>query len=87
MSNDTTAGSGSGSGTGLFDELREGVNTIIDKMESEQSKVNKAFFEALDKEKRTTFLQTLEKQGVKQKRMVNITGKSQSVVNRTLNGK
>ena len=73
--------------TGLFDELRVGVNSLIDKMESEQSKINKAMFEALSKEQRTTYLQALKEQGVKQKRMEQITGKEQSTVSRTLNGK
>lgn len=74
-------------GGGLFDELREGVNTIIDKMESEQSKVNKAMYEALTMEQRSVFLNTLEDQGVKRKRMENITGKEQSTINRTINRK
>lgn len=76
-----------GTGGGLFDELREGVNTIIDKMESEQSKVNKAMFEALTMEQRSVFLKSLEEQGVKRKRMESITGKEQSTINRTINRK
>jgi len=67
--------------------LRDGVNSLIDKMESEQSKINKAFFEALSSEQRTVFLKSLENQDIKPKRMEKITGKSQSTVNRTLNGK
>ncbi len=42
---------------GVFDELRDGVNSLIDKMESEHSKINKAFYEALTMEQRATFLQ------------------------------
>ena len=71
--------------TGLFDELRDGMNSFIDKLESEQSKINKAFYEALTMEQRTTFLQNLEKQGVNRKRMEKITGKEKSTVNRTIN--
>ena len=87
MSNDTTADDGPGSGSGLYDELREGMNSIIDKLESEQSKINKAVFEALEKDKRTVYLKKLESQGVKPKRMEKITGRSQSVISRTLNDK
>jgi len=73
--------------TGLFDELRYGVNSLIDKMESEQSKINKAMFEALDMDQRSVFLKSLKEQGVKAKRMEKITGKEQSTISRTLNRK
>ncbi|EGU38795.1 hypothetical protein H1X87_16430 [Vibrio parahaemolyticus] len=73
--------------TGLFDELRSGVNSLIDKMESEQSKINKAMFEALDMNQRSVFLKSLKEQGVKAKRMEKITGKEQSTISRTLNRK
>ena len=72
-------------GTGLFDELRDGVNSIIDKMESEQSKINKAMFEALTMDQRGIYLNALKDQGIKPKRMAKITGKEQSTVSRTLN--
>ncbi|MCU8508405.1 hypothetical protein M2G40_11410 [Vibrio vulnificus] len=73
--------------TGLFDELRDGVNSFIDKMESEQSKINKAMYEAMDMDQRSTFLKSLKGQGVSQKRMEKITGKEQSTISRTLNRK
>lgn len=73
--------------TGLFDELRDGVNSLIDKMESEQSKINKAMYEAMDMDQRSTFLKSLKGQGVSQKRMEKITGKEQSTISRTLNRK
>lgn len=72
---------------GLYDELRKGVNKIIDKMEGEQSKINKALYEALTMEQRSTFLNALEAQGIKRKRMENITGKEQSTISRTMNRK
>ena len=73
--------------TGLFQEVRAVLNTALDALESEQSKVNKAFFEALTPPQRDTFCKTLAAQNVKPKRMETITGKSQPTVNRHVNGK
>ena len=73
--------------TSLFGELKNTLNTFIDKLESEQSKINKAMFEALTQEQRNTYCQSLKEQGVKSTRIVKITGKSQSTVNRHLNNK
>ena len=73
--------------SGLFNEVRAVLNTALDALESEQSKVNKALFEALTPEQRDTFCQTLASQNVKPKRIETITGKSQPTVNRHLNGK
>ncbi|OKS22339.1 hypothetical protein [Pseudomonas aeruginosa] len=81
---------GSGAG-GLFDEIKQEMASFIDKgfavLETEQSKVNKAFFDALTMQQRDTFCQSLEEQGVKSSRIERITGKSQPTVNRHLNGK
>lgn len=71
----------------LFGELKNTLNTFIDKLESEQSKINKAIFEALTQEQRNTYCQSLKEQGVKSTRIEKITGKSQSTVNRHLNNK
>lgn len=73
--------------TSLFGELKNTLNTFIDKLESEQSKINKAMFEALTQEQRNTYCQSLKEQGVKSTRIEKITGKSQSTVNRHLNNK
>lgn len=73
--------------SGLFSELKNTLNTVIDSLEFEQSKVNKAMFEALNQEQRNTFCQSLKSQNVKTSRIVKITGKSQSTINRHLNNK
>jgi hypothetical protein len=76
---------------GLFDEFKDEMNSFISRgfalIESEQSKVNKALFEALNMAQRDVFCGSLEKQGVKPARIVKITGKSQPTVNRHLNKK
>ena len=76
---------------GLFDEIKQEMASFIDKgfavLETEQSKVNKAFFDALTMQQRDAFCQSLANQGVKPARMERITGKSQPTVNRHLNGK
>lgn len=72
---------------GLFQEVRSILNTALDALESEQSKVNKALFEALTPQQRDTFCKTLAEQNVKPKRIETITGKSQPTVNRHLNSK
>jgi len=76
---------------GLFDEIKQEMASFIDKgfavLETEQSKINRAFFAALSMEQRDTFCQTLESSGVKPARLEKITGKSQPTVNRHLNGK
>ena len=76
---------------GLFDEIKHEMAAFIDKgfaaLETEQSKINKAFFEALSMEQRDKFCQSLAVQGVKANRMERITGKSQPTVNRHVNGK
>ncbi|MBW1253690.1 hypothetical protein C7431_10672 [Pantoea allii] len=85
---DETVNNGS---SGLFDDLKKEMNNFLDKgfeiLESEQSKVNKALFDALSPEQRDAFCQSLSEQNVKSKRIEKITGKSQSTVNRHLNGK
>ncbi|MBF1223565.1 MAG: hypothetical protein HXM21_10595, partial [Haemophilus influenzae] len=48
--------------TSLFGELKNTLNTFIDKLESEQSKINKAMFEALTQEQRNTYCQSLKEQ-------------------------
>lgn len=70
---------------GLFSDLKRTINSCIDKIESEQSKINKAFFDSLSKEQRDLFCQSLKRQNVKPSRIEKITGKSQSTVNRHLN--
>lgn len=86
--NDNTVNNDS---SGLFDELKKEMNEFMDKgfdlLESEQSKVNKAFFDALEPEQRDRYCQSLQNQKVKTKRIERLTGKSQSTVNRHLNGK
>jgi len=72
---------------GLFQDMRDAVNTVIDKFESEQSRVNKAFFDCLSQDQRDTFCKSLANQDVKSKRIEKITGKSQPTINRHLNGK
>ncbi len=81
---------GSGAG-GLFDEIKQEMASFIDKgfavLETEQSKINKALFDALTMPQRDVFCQSLEKQDVKPNRIERITGKSQPTVNRHLNGR
>lgn len=78
-------------GEGLFDDFRREMGSFLDKgislMESEQAKINKAFFAALTMEQRDVFCQTLRSEGVKPSKMPRITGKSQPTINRHLNGK
>ena len=78
-------------GRDLFKAFKDEMKGFIDKgfdvLETEQSKVNKAFFEALSPEQRDTFCCKLHEQGVKPKRLESITGKSQPTVNRHLNKK
>lgn len=77
--------------SGLFDEIKQEMASFIDKgfavLETEQSKVNKAIFDALTMQQRDDFCQSLASQGVKPSRMERITGKSQPTINRHLNGK
>lgn len=86
MSNTTT-----GKGDGLFDELKSEMNSFLEKglgiIESEQSKITKALFDTLEPAQRDIFCKSLSKQNVKPARLQKITGKSQSTVNRHLNGK
>ncbi len=76
---------------GPYDSFKRAMTETFEKgielLESEQSKVNKGFFEALTPAQRDTFCQTLDQQGVKSKRIEKITGKSPSTINRHLNGK
>ncbi len=76
---------------GLFDEIKHEMTSFIDKgfaaLETEQSKINKAFFAAMTMQQRDAFCQSLADQSVKPSRMERITGKSQPTVNRHLNGK
>ena len=72
---------------GLFQEVRAALNTALDALESEQAKINKAFFETLSASQRDVFCQNLAAQNVKSKRIEKITGKSQPTVNRHLNSK
>lgn len=75
----------------LFSEFRTEVTKLLDTgisiLETEQSKINAAFFEALSMEQRDTFCQSLSGRGVKPQRIQKITKKSQPTVNRHLNGK
>lgn len=73
--------------TGLFQEVRTVLNTALDALESEQSKINKALFEALAPQQRDTFCKSLAEQNVKAKSIEKIVGKSSSAINRHLNGK
>lgn len=77
--------------SGLFDEFRKQMGNMLDKgvaiLETEQSKINRAFFEALTMPQRDTFCRHLRAQGVKPPRIQKITGKSQPTTNRHLNGK
>lgn len=82
MSDENTLGA-----SGLFDEVRKGVNTFIDKMESEQAKVNRAFISALDMNQRSRFYNNLEDQGVPRKRMAKMAGVDESTISRTINYK
>lgn len=76
---------------GLFEEFRQELASVLNKgvslLETEQSKINKAFFEALTMEQRDKFCQSLAQQGVKASRQEGITGKSQTTVNRHNNGR
>ena len=80
-----------GSTSGLFDEFKKEMGSILDKgvaiLETEQSKVNKATFEALTMSQRDKYCQSLQSQGVKPSRIEKITGKSQPTINRHLNNK
>lgn len=71
----------------IFAELKDTLNSFIDALESEQSKINKAFFDALSKEQKDVFCQHLKEQGFKSSKIEKVTGKSQSTINRHLNGK
>ena len=75
----------------VFETVKDDIVSEIEKgfsaLESDQSKVNKAFFEALTMEQRDTFCQTLADSGVKTSRIQKLTGKSQPTINRHLNGK
>jgi hypothetical protein len=75
----------------VFETVKDDMVSAIEKgfsaLESDQSKVNKAFFEALTMEQRDTFCQTLNDSGVKTARIQKLTGKSQPTINRHLNGK
>lgn len=73
--------------TGLFQDIRDVLNKTIDALETEQSKINKAFFDALSQEQRDKFCKSLAEQNVKTKRIEKITGKSQPTINRHLNSK
>jgi hypothetical protein len=59
---------------------RQEMTSFIDKgfavLETEQSKINKAFFDALTMRQRDTFRQSLADQGVKPAQMERIAGKS-----------
>ncbi len=76
---------------GLFDELKREMNQFVERgfsiLETEQSRINRAFFEALTMPQRDVFCQSLGSQGVKPKRVERIIGKSQPTVNRHMNGK
>lgn len=78
-------------GNGLYDNFKKAMTETFEKgldlLESEQTKVNRGFFEALTPAQRDTFCQTLDQQGLKPKRIEAITGKSSSTVNRHINGK
>jgi hypothetical protein len=77
--------------SGLFDEIKQEMASFIDKgfavLETEQSKINKAFFDALTMEQRDAFCKSLHNQDVKANRIEKITGKSQPTINRHMNGK
>ena len=72
---------------GLFEIAREKINAVLDCLENEQSKINKAYFETLSMEQRDKFCCSLQEQGVNPKRIEKITGKSQPTINRHLNKK
>lgn len=73
--------------SGIYEDARNMMNKFIDSLESEQSKVNKAFFESLTMEQRDKFCQSLANQDIKTSKIEKITGRSQPTINRHLNGK
>jgi len=73
--------------TGSFAEVRALINKGFDLLESEQSKINKAIFDAMPMEQRDKYCKSLGEQGVKAQRIAKLTGKSQPTINRHMNGK
>lgn len=76
---------------GIFSQIQQELTSAITKgfaaLESENSKIHKAIFDALTMSQRDVFCQSLEARGVKPPRLEAITGKSTTTVNRHLNGK
>jgi hypothetical protein len=76
---------------GLFGQIQQELTSAINKgfaaLESENSKIHKAFFDALTMPQRDVFCQSLQARNVKPSRLETITGKSAATVNRHLNGK
>ncbi len=77
--------------SGVFSSIKDEMISALDRgfsaLESEQSKINKAVFDALSMEQRDSYCKSLESNGVKAKRIEKITGKSQPTINRHLNNK
>ena len=75
----------------MFSQIQQELTSAITKgfaaLESENSKIHKAFFDALTMPQRDVFCQSLEARGLKAPRVEVITGKSTTTVNRHLNGK
>lgn len=75
----------------VLETLKDNIISVFDEgisaFESEQSKVNKAFFESLSMEQRDIFCQKLHDSGLKSSKIEKITGKSQPTINRHLNSK
>ncbi len=86
MSSDSAAG-----GNSLFKDFRdnmvEAIDQCVSKLESEHAKLHRAWFEALYPDQRDRAVQSMKEQGIKPRRIEKITGKSQSTINRHLNGK
>ena len=76
---------------GLFGQIQQDMTSAIQKgfaaLESEQSKIYKATFDAFTMAQRDVFCQSLQARGIKPPRIAAITDKSSATVNRHLNGK
>jgi len=71
----------------MIGSINQAIEAGFTAMESNQSKMNKAVFEALSMAQRDVVCQSLDAQGVPAKQIQKLTGKSQPTVNRHINGK
>lgn len=73
--------------TQMLDSIGQAIDSGLKAIESNQSKYNKAIFEAMSMEQRDTICRALNRNGMSAKQIERMTGKSQPTINRHLNGK